>query len=194
MTAGGPSFDRTRAGAEKFGPNQPPHRLHAPARSPPRHMLQLPLRLPLSAVDRPAATPLKFSVFCNLKLGNHLVRVKLTECIQCRGATVRRLADSRRVCGRWGSILRSHAGRGRKVWAKPATTPLDAPARSPQAQGGARRGAALAARVLIPLPKCGVPPHTGTEYNMRKVRRCDMSRFEPTSRVSKSSHLSIRPN
>ena len=38
VTAGGPSFDdRTRAGAEKFGPNQPPHRLHAPARSPPRH-------------------------------------------------------------------------------------------------------------------------------------------------------------
>ena len=38
MTAGGPSFDDgTRAGAEKFGPNQPPHRLHAPARSPPRH-------------------------------------------------------------------------------------------------------------------------------------------------------------
>ena len=35
VTAGGPSFDdRTRAGAEKFGPNQPPHRLHAPARSP----------------------------------------------------------------------------------------------------------------------------------------------------------------
>ncbi len=38
LTAGGPSFDdRTRAGAEKFGPNQPPHRLHAPARSPPGH-------------------------------------------------------------------------------------------------------------------------------------------------------------
>ncbi len=37
VTAGGPSFDRTRAGAEKFGPNQPPHRLHAPARSPPGH-------------------------------------------------------------------------------------------------------------------------------------------------------------
>ena len=37
VTAGGPSFDRTRAGAEKFGPNQPPHRLHAPARSPPWH-------------------------------------------------------------------------------------------------------------------------------------------------------------
>ena len=34
VTAGGQSFDRTRAGAEKFGPNQPPHRLHAPARSP----------------------------------------------------------------------------------------------------------------------------------------------------------------
>ena len=34
VTAGGPSFDCTRAGAEKFGPNQPPHRLHAPARSP----------------------------------------------------------------------------------------------------------------------------------------------------------------
>ena len=34
VTAGGPSFDRTRAGAEKFGPKQPPHRLHAPARSP----------------------------------------------------------------------------------------------------------------------------------------------------------------
>ncbi len=35
VTAGGPSFDDcTRAGAEKFGPNQPPHRLHAPARSP----------------------------------------------------------------------------------------------------------------------------------------------------------------
>jgi hypothetical protein len=34
VTAGGPSFDdRTRAGAEKFGPNQPPHRLHAPART-----------------------------------------------------------------------------------------------------------------------------------------------------------------
>jgi hypothetical protein len=38
VTAGGPSFDdRTRAGAEKFGPNQPPRRLHAPERSPPRH-------------------------------------------------------------------------------------------------------------------------------------------------------------
>jgi hypothetical protein len=38
VTAVGPSFDdRTRAGAEKLGPNQPPHRLHAPARSPPRH-------------------------------------------------------------------------------------------------------------------------------------------------------------
>jgi hypothetical protein len=34
VTAGGQSFDCTRAGAEKFGPNQPPHRLHAPARSP----------------------------------------------------------------------------------------------------------------------------------------------------------------
>ena len=34
VTAGGPSFDRTRAGAEKFGPKQPPHRLHAPARGP----------------------------------------------------------------------------------------------------------------------------------------------------------------
>ena len=34
VTAGGPSFDRTRAGAEKFRQKQPPHRLHAPARGP----------------------------------------------------------------------------------------------------------------------------------------------------------------
>ena len=64
-------------------------------------------------------------------------------------------ARRQQACDRWGSILRSHARRGRKVWAKPATTPLAcASAQSPQAQGGARRGPALA--VFIPLPKLAV--------------------------------------
>ena len=94
VTAGGPSFDRTRAGAEKFGPNQPPHRLHAPARS-------------------------------------------------------------------------------------------------PQAQGGARRGPRWRSSFRCRSAGCHL---TLSMYNMRKMRRCGMSKFEPTSRVLKSSYLSIRPN
>jgi hypothetical protein len=79
-----------------------------------------------------------------------------------------------------------------EVWAKPATTPLACASAQSQGTlaGRCQKGAALA--VFIPLPKCGVPPHT--EHNMRKMRRCDMSRFEPTSRVLKNSCLSIRPN
>ena len=97
-------------------------------------------------------------------------------------------ARRQQACDRWGSLLRSHARRGRKVWAKAATTPLAcASARSP-GTGGCQKRAALA--VFIPLPKCGVPPHT--EYKMRKMR--GVSRFEPTSGVLKSNYLSIRPN
>ena len=77
-------------------------------------------------------------------------------------------ARRQQACDRWGSLLRSHARRGRKVWAKAATTPLAcASARSP-GTGGCQKRAALA--VFIPLPKCGVPPHT--EYKMRKIKVC----------------------
>ena len=97
-------------------------------------------------------------------------------------------ARRQQACDRWGSLLRSHARRGRKVWAKAATTPLAcASARSP-GTGGCQKRAALA--VFIPLPKCGVPPHT--EYKMRKMR--GVSRFEPTSGVLKSCCPSNRPS
>jgi hypothetical protein len=55
----------------------------------------------------------------------------------------------------------SHARRGRKVWAEPhhaAMILVCASAQSPQGQGGARRGPALA--VFIPLPKPAVCRHT----------------------------------
>jgi hypothetical protein len=48
------------------------------------------------------------------------------------------------------------------------TTPLACASAQSPGTGRCQKGAALA--VFIPLPKCGVPPHT--EYNMRKMRRC----------------------
>ena len=77
-------------------------------------------------------------------------------------------ARRQQACDRWGSILRSHARRGRKVWAKAATTPLACASAQTPGTGRCQKRAALA--VFIPLPKCGVPPHT--EYKMRKMRVC----------------------
>ena len=75
-------------------------------------------------------------------------------------------ARRQQACDRWGSILRSHARRCRKVWAKAATTPLACAGAQSPSTGRCQKRAALA--VFIPLPKCqcGVPPHT--EYKMRK--------------------------
>ena len=49
-------------------------------------------------------------------------------------------ARRQQACDRWGSLLRSHARRGRKFGPKQPPHRLHAPARGPQAQGGARRG------------------------------------------------------
>ena len=92
-------------------------------------------------------------------------------------------ARRQQACDRWGSILRSHARRGRKVWAKPATTPLAcASAQSPQAQGGARRGPHWRSSFRCRSLRCAT--HS-TIHAARNAKKCDFKGVEPTPRVIK---------
>jgi hypothetical protein len=108
-----------------------------------------------------------------------LLRIYTTARRHCEAAR----RQQARVTAGGPSFDASHARRGRKVWAKPATTPL-ACASSAQSPGTGRCQKEAALAVFIPLPKLAV---CHTQYNScEKCEKCVSQRIEPTASCTKS--------